>query len=121
IPMEFLGNDDGSMNMNVDTALISTKPEISLTEQSRKWISSEGLKFGTGEVYINPDKIKHTIYDRLPDAGTFSIGQGMEQQFNPTTAAPTPKAEGTEKVPGFEAIFMVVGILGTALFCKKKI
>ncbi|MHC1576902.1 MAG: hypothetical protein ACXQTE_06060 [Methanosarcinaceae archaeon] len=121
IPMEFLGNDDGSMNMNVETALISTKAEISLTQQSRKWISSEGLKFGTGEVYINPDKFNRMIYDRLPDTGTFSIGQGIEQQPTPTTAAPPPKAEGTQEVPGFEAIFMVVGILGTALFCKKKI
>lgn len=127
IPMEFLDNDDGSMNMNVETALIMTTAEIPLTEQNRKWLSSGVTKTGTGEVYINPDKFSRTIYDRLPDIGTFSIGQRMEQQPTPTKAATSTKtaippiAEETQEVPGFEAVFMVVGLLGIALFCEKKI
>jgi len=125
--MEFLDNDDGSMNMNVETALIMTTAEIPLTEQNRKWLSSGVTRTGTGEVYINPDKFSRTIYDRLPDTGTFSIGERMEQQPTPTKAATPiktdipPKAEETQEVPGFEAIFMVVGLLGIALFCEKRI
>ncbi len=49
VPMEFLGTDDGAMNINIETALISANA-------------------------TNPDEFDRTIYDRAPDTGFISMG-----------------------------------------------
>jgi hypothetical protein len=49
VPLEFLGNDDGAMNINIETALISANA-------------------------TNPDEFDRTIYDRAPDTGFILIG-----------------------------------------------
>lgn len=74
VPLEFLGDDDGAMNINTETALVVTKAGIPLTEIGRGWVSSIGeIKLGRGEVHIDPDKFSRTIYDRAPDTGFIPI------------------------------------------------
>ncbi len=73
VPLEIL-NDDGRMNLAVETALVPGSANIPFTEQIREWMSSGyETKFGMGEVHINPDKFNRTLYDRVPDTGFISI------------------------------------------------
>ena len=73
IPLELL-NDDGKMNLSVETALVPSGAEIPLTDQTREWMSSGyETKVGTGEVHINPDRFNRTIYDRVPEIGFISV------------------------------------------------
>lgn len=73
VPLELL-NDDGKMNLSIETALVPSSAEIPLTDQTREWMSSGyETKFGTGEVHINPDKFNRTLYDRVPETGFISV------------------------------------------------
>jgi len=99
LPLEFL-KDDGNMDIYVETALIPTKAEIPLTEQSREWLAGEDIKTGTGEIHINPDKFGRTRYDRAPDTGLISISKkGTVQAGQNQPAAAENRAVQDEALP----------------------
>ncbi|MGP8321146.1 MAG: PGF-CTERM sorting domain-containing protein [Methanosarcinaceae archaeon] len=96
IPIEFLGNDDRSMNLYVETAFVGNKAKIPSVQRSFY-----------GEVYIHPDKSSRTIYDRAPDTGFISIGSTKNNiANNPENNDPVAKKE-----PGFESITAISGLL----------
>lgn len=73
IPLEFL-NDDGKLNLYVETALVPSRANIPATEMVREWMSSGfETKFGTGEVHISPEKFNTTVYDRAPETGFIPV------------------------------------------------
>ncbi len=96
IPLEFL-KDEGNMDIYVETALVPSKADVPLTEQSREWMAGTDTKTGTGEIHINPDKFGRTIYDRAPDTGFISISkQGTVQAEQNQPAVPQHRAEQDE-------------------------
>jgi len=128
IPLEFL-KDEGNMDVYVETALVPSKADIPLTDQSRKWLSGEEVKTGTGQIHISPDKFGRTIYDRAPDTGFISISkQGTVQpdknqnaaaEKNP--AALEGEAEGQNpESPGPGTLLAVLALLAGVFTLNRK-
>lgn len=131
IPLEFL-KDEGNMDVYVETALVPSKAEIPLTDQSREWLSGDEVKTGTGQIHISPDKFGRTIYDRAPDTGFISISkqgtQGTVQQGKNQNAAAGEGHAALEggaedqnpESPGPGTLIAVLALLGGVFTLKRK-
>ncbi|MBN2110706.1 MAG: hypothetical protein JW705_06420 [Methanosarcinaceae archaeon] len=118
IPSVFFGNDDGNMDIYVETALVVYGASIPQTDQSREWLSGEEVKTGIGQVHLNPDKSSRTLYDRAPDTGSYTIGSG--KSYKPATGN-TIVAQGIqeEASPGFSGIIGSIALLICSLILGK--
>jgi hypothetical protein len=108
IPSVFLGNDDGNMNLHAETALVNYGAKI--------------RNFETGIVQLNPDEDARTLYDRAPDAGSYTIGSSKDFQAAAENAN-VPQAAQEEETPGFSGL-MAFAVLITCLYIvggKKKL
>ena len=128
IPLEFL-KDEGNMDVYVETALVPSKADIPLTDQSRKWLSGEEVKTGTGQIHISPDKFGRTIYDRAPDTGFISISkQGTVQPDKNQNAAAEKNPAALEgeaedqnpESPGPGTLLAVLALLAGVFTLNRK-
>lgn len=121
IPSVFLGNDDGNMDIDVQTALVVYTAGIPETDQSREWLSGDEVKNGIGQVHLNPDKSSRTLYDRAPDAGSYTIGAGNNYQPATGNAIFAQGAEGAQEVdsPCFSVVMGVIALLTCSLLLSR--
>ena len=108
IPSVFLGNDDGNMNLYVETALVNYGAKI--------------RNFETGIVQLNPDEDARTLYDRAPDAGSYAVGAGNNYQ---PAAENTILAQGAdeahkEQSPGFSPMLGLIALLACSLILSSR-
>jgi len=109
IPLEFLGNDDRSMNLYAETAFVGNKAKIPSSQRSTY-----------GEVYIHPDESSRTIYDRAPDAGFISIGSTKKDVANgPANNNPANNDPVAKEEPGFESIAAITGLLMAVYLLRR--
>ncbi len=113
IPSVLLGNDDGNMNIDVETALVVYGANIPETDKTKEWLSGEDVKTGIGQVHLNPDKSSRTLYDRAPDTGSYTIGSNKNYQLAAENAnVPQATQERHEEdSPGFTGIIGVIALL----------
>lgn len=137
IPLEFL-QDEGNMDIYVETALVPSKADIPLTDQSREWLAGDEVKTGIGQVHIDPDKFGRTIYDRAPDTGFIPISKqgtvqtGQNQQTNqdktqqfPQDGKDTAGLKGeadtrNPESPGPGTLFAFLAMLAGVFTLKRK-
>ncbi|MDW7731417.1 MAG: hypothetical protein SCH66_03185 [Methanolobus sp.] len=122
IPSTYLGNDDGNMDIDVETAPVVYGASIPHTDQSREWLSGEEVKNGIGQVHLNPDKFSRTLYDRAPDTGSYTIGAGTNYQ---PAAGNAILAQGAEEVQeedssGFSVVMGVIALLTCWLVLSSR-
>jgi hypothetical protein len=116
IPLTYLGNDEGNMNIYVETALVVYGARIPETDQRREWLSGDEVKNGIGQVHLNPDKSSRTLYDRAPDTGSYTIGaNGNFQAANNNNA----QQGGQEEGPGFSGL-MGITAMATSRYISSK-
>lgn len=122
IPSVFLGNDDGNMDIDVQTALVVYTAGIPETDQSREWLSGDEVKNGIGQVHLNPDKSSRNLYDRAPDTGSYSIGAGNNYQPEAGNAILAQGAEEAqdEGSPGFSVVIGVIALLTCSLVLSSR-
>jgi hypothetical protein len=120
IPAIYLGNDDGNMNIDVETTLVVYSANIPQTDQTREWRSGEEIKTGIGQVHLNPDKFSRTIYDRAPDTGSYTIGANGDFQIANNNNNNNVQQNGQEEGPGFSGLMGISAVVAGLYILRRR-
>ena len=125
IPAMYLGNDDGNMNIDVETTLVVYGANIPQTDQ-KEWLSGGEVKTGVGQVHLNPDKFSRTIYDRAPDTGVFTIGTNADFQtannnnINDNIVQQAGQEGQEEEGPGFSGLMGISAVVASLYILRRR-